>query len=120
MADSMSRVVPVLGLATHLGRGIQRVTTDAVIGRLRSLPRTIDELDARSLSKILGRRVTSVSVISGDAGTSSRARWTLTCDDGPGSVFVKMAAKTVATRLMGELGRLAQTEVLFYRELCRG
>jgi hypothetical protein len=99
---------------------MQRVTTDAVIGRVRSLPRTVDELDAQSLSRILGRRVTSVSVIDGDDGTSSRARLALTGDDVPRSVFVKMAAKTVATRLMGELGRLAQTEVLFYRELCRG
>ena len=63
------------------------------------------------------RRVTSVSVIGGDAGTSSRARLALTGDDVPASVFVKMPAETVATRLMGELGRLAQTEVLFYREL---
>ena len=67
--------------------------------------------------KSSGRRVTSVSVIGGDAGTSSRARLALTGDDVPASVFVKMAAETVATRLMGELGRLAQTEVLFYREL---
>jgi hypothetical protein len=65
----------------------------------------------------MGRRVTSVSVIGGDAGTSSRARLALTGDDVPASVFVKMPAETVATRLMGELGRLAQTEVLFYREL---
>jgi hypothetical protein len=96
---------------------MQRVATDAVIGRLRSMPRTIDDLDARSLSEIMRRPVTSVSVIGGDAGTSSRARLALTGDDVPASVFVKMAAETVATRLMGELGRLAQTEVLFYREL---
>ncbi|MGO9731348.1 phosphotransferase [Mycobacterium sp.] len=111
------RVVPVLGLAAHLGRGMQRVATDAVIGRMRSLPRTIGQLDARSLSEIMKCRVTSVSVIGGDAGTSSRARLALTGDDVPASVFVKMPAETVATRLMGELGRLAQTEVLFYREL---
>lgn len=96
---------------------MQRVATDAVIGWMRSLPRTIGGLDARSLSEIIGRRVTSVSVIGGDAGTSSRARLALTGDEVPASVFVKMAAETVATRLMGELGRLAQTEVLFYRDL---
>ena len=117
MAHRTSRVVPVLGLAAHLGRGMQRVATDAVIGRMRSLPRTIGQLDARSLSEIMRRQVTSVSVIGGDAGTSSRARLALTGDDVPASVFVKMPAETVATRLMGELGRLAQTEVLFYREL---
>jgi hypothetical protein len=109
--------VPVVGLAAHLGRGMQRVATDAVIGRMRSLPRTIGELDARALSQIIGRRVTSVSVIGGDDGTSSRARLALTGDGVPASVFVKMPAATVATRLMGELGRLAQTEVQFYREL---
>jgi len=87
------------------------------MGRLRSLPRTVGELDAESLSQIMGRRVTSVSVIGADAGTSSRARLALTGDGVPVSMFVKMPAETVATRLMGELGRLAQTEVLFYREL---
>lgn len=61
--------------------------------------------------------MTSVSVIGGDTGTSSRARLALTGDDVPASVFVKMPAETVATRMIGELGRLAQTEVLFYREL---
>ena len=61
--------------------------------------------------------VTSVSVIGGDAGTSSRARLALTGDDVPESVFVKMAAETAATRLMGEVGSLAETETRFYREL---
>jgi hypothetical protein len=113
----VSKVVPVLGLAAHLGRGMQRVATDAVIGPLRSLPRSINDLDAQALSAIMSRRVTSVSIIGGDAGTSSRARLALTGNDVPASVFVKMPAETVATRLMGELGRLAHTEVMFYREL---
>jgi hypothetical protein len=113
----VSNLAPVLGLAAHLGRGMQRVATEAVIGRLRSLPRSINDLDAQALSAIMGRRVTSVSIIGGDAGTSSRARLALTGDDVPASVFVKMPAETVATRLMGELGRLAHTEVMFYREL---
>jgi Phosphotransferase enzyme family len=113
----VSNLVPVLGLAAHLGRGMQRVATDAVIGRLRSLPRSINDLDVQALSAIMGRRVTSVAIIGGDAGTSSRARLALTGDDVPASVFVKMPAETVATRLMGELGRLAHTEVMFYREL---
>ena len=118
MGHPTSRVVPVLGLTAHLGRGMQRVATDAVIGRMRSLPRAVRDLDAPSLSKVMGRRVTSVSVIGGDAGTSSRARLALSGGgDVPASVFVKMPAETIATRLMGELGRLAQTEVLFYREL---
>ena len=65
----------------------------------------------------MGRTVTSVSVIGGDAGTSSRARLALTGDGVPESVFVKMPAETAATRLMGELGSLAETETRFYREL---
>ena len=116
----MNRVSSAVGLATHLGRGIQRIATDAVVGRLRSLPRTIADLDAAYLTGLLGRSVTSVSVIGGDAGTSSRARLALTGDGVPESVFVKMAAETVATRMMGELGRLAATETRFYRELSSG
>ena len=56
-------------------------------------------------------------MIGGDAGTSSRARLALTGDGVPASVFVNMPAETVLTRLMGGLGRLAHTEVLFYRDL---
>ena len=111
------RAAPALGLAAHLGHGVQRVATDAVIGRARWLPRKIEDLDAGFLSRIMGRTVTSVSVLGGDAGTSSRARLALTGDDVPESVFVKMPAETVATRLMGELGRLAHTEVRFYDQL---
>lgn len=113
----MNRVAPIVGLASHLGRGVQRIATDAAVGRLRSIPRTVDDLDAAALSRIIGRNVTSVSVLGGDAGTSARARLALTGDDVPASVFVKMSAETVATRLMGELGRLADTETRFYREL---
>jgi phosphotransferase family enzyme len=112
------RVSPAVHLAAHLGRGAQRVATDGVVGRARSLPRTIADLDATYLSQIMGLRVTSVSVIGGDAGTSSRARLALTGDgDVPASVFVKMPAETAATRLMGEVGRLGETETRFYREL---
>lgn len=96
---------------------MQRVATDAVIGRLRSLPRTLDDLTPDLLSHIMRREVKSVSLIGGDAGTSSRARLVLQGNDVPASVFVKMPAQAVATRMIGELGRLAQTEVLFYREL---
>jgi aminoglycoside phosphotransferase (APT) family kinase protein len=104
-------------LVAHLGRGVQRVATDLVVGRARAMPRTIDDLDARFLSRLMGVAVTSVSVIGGDAGTSSRARLAPTGDCVPDSVFVKMSAETAATRLMGELGRLAETETRFYREL---
>jgi hypothetical protein len=115
----MNRVAPIVGLASHLGRGVQRIATDAIVGRVRSLPRTIGDLDAKALSQITGRTVTSVSVISRDAGTSSRARLALTGDGVPESVFVKMPAETAATRMMGELGRLAETETRFYGRLAQ-
>ncbi len=117
MARIANRVPPVLSVVVHLGRGVQRVATDAAIGRFRSLPRTIGDLDAAFLSQLMGCAVTSVSVIGGDAGTSSRARLALTGDGVPESVFVKMAAETAATRLMGEVGILGETEVRFYQEL---
>jgi len=107
----------MIGLASHIGRGVQRIVADAAIGRVRSLPRTVDDLDAAYLSQVMGRTVRSVSVVGGDAGTSSRARLALTGVDVPDSVFVKMPAKTAATRLMGELGQLGETETRFYREL---
>lgn len=69
------------------------------------------------MSRIIGRPVAAVSVLGGDSGTSSRARLALTGDDVPATVFVKLAAETVATRLMGEMGRLGATETRFYREL---
>jgi Phosphotransferase enzyme family len=108
---------PILGLAAHLGRSVQRIATDALVGRVRSIPRQVSGLDAAYLSKVMGRSVTSVSVLGGDAGTSSRARLALTGPDVPATVFVKLAAETAATRLMGELGRLGDTEVRFYRQL---
>jgi len=117
LTQMTSRVAPALGLAAHLGRGMQRVATDAVIGRARSLPRSTGDLDAAFLSQLMGRTVTSVSVIGGDAGTSSRARLGLTGDGVPDTVFVKMPAEAAATRLMGELGRLGDTEVRFYSQL---
>ncbi len=117
MVQVPGRLAPVIGLAAHLGRGVQRIATDGVVGRVRSFPRTIADLDASYLSGMMGRTVTSVEVIGGDAGTSSRARLALTGQDVPESVFVKMPAKTAATRLIGELGRLAETETRFYSQL---
>jgi Ser/Thr protein kinase RdoA (MazF antagonist) len=81
------------------------------------LPRTVEDIDAAVLSNIMGTTVRSVRVLGSDAGTSSRARLVLTGKDVPESVLVKIAAKTAATRLMGELGRLGHTEVRFYSQL---
>ncbi|MCV7090163.1 phosphotransferase [Mycobacterium interjectum] len=117
MKNLAGQALSVAGLAAHLGHGVRRVTTDAVVGGRLGLPRTVEDVDAGVLSKVLGTTVRSVRVLDRDAGTSSRARLVLTGKDVPESVFVKVAAKSAATRLMGELGRLGQTEVRFYNQL---
>ncbi|HWS91011.1 MAG TPA: phosphotransferase, partial [Mycobacterium sp.] len=117
MKNPLEQAFPIIGLAAHLGRGVGRVTTDAVLGGRLGLPRAVEDIDAAVLSNIMGTTVRSVRVLSSDAGTSSRARLVLTGKDVPESVFVKIAAKTAATRLMGELGRLGHTEVRFYSQL---
>lgn len=111
------RMSPAVRLAAHLGRAVRRTGVDATIGRFRSTPRTIGDLDAATLSRMLGSTVTAVEVLGGDAGTSCRARLALTGQHVPETVFVKMSAGTLATRMMGELGNLADTETRFYREL---
>lgn len=111
------RFAPGLALATHLGRGTHRVLADAVLGSLPRLPRRVTGLTATHLTRILGRRVDHVRVVDGDAGTSSRARLALEGDGVPDTVFVKMPAETIATRFVTELGRLAETETRFYREV---
>ncbi len=117
MTNPVEQALSVVGLAAHLGRGIGRVTADAIVGSRVGLPRTVGDLNTGALSSVMGREVRSMRVLSSDAGTSSRARIVLTGDDVPESVFVKIAAQTAATRLMGELGRLGNTEVRFYSQL---
>jgi Ser/Thr protein kinase RdoA (MazF antagonist) len=117
MKNPVEQAFSVIGLAAHLGRGFGRVTTDAIVADRLGLPRTVEDIDAAVLSKVMGTTVRSVRVLGSNAGTSSRARLVLTGKGVPESVFVKIAAKTAATRLMGELGRLGHTEVRFYRQL---
>ncbi|WP_369829665.1 phosphotransferase [Mycobacterium sp. E2479] len=117
MKTSLAQAFSILGLAAHLGRGAGRVATDAVVGPRFGLPRTIEGIDPAVLSRVMGTRVRSVRVLSWDAGTSSRGRLVLTGKNVPDSVFVKVAAQSAATRLIGELGRLGHTEVRFYRDL---
>src|SRR5437588_2213781 len=117
MESLAQQAFSLVGLAAHLGQGVRRVTADAVVGARLGLPRTVADIDAGVLSKLMGTTVRSVRVLDGDAGTSSRARLVLTGKNVPESVFVKVAAETAATRLMGELGRLGHTEVRFYSEL---
>lgn len=104
-------------LAAHVGRGAQRIATDAVVGRARAFPRRIQDLDAAALSAIMGRPICSVSIVGDTNGTTTRARLALKGDEVPDSVFVKMAARATGTRLIGELGRLGETEIRFYRQL---
>lgn len=111
------RVAPLVGLATHLGRGFRRLITDAVVGGHRSFPRRVGDLNAEALSQIMGRRVTSVTSIDGSTGTSSRARLALEGDDVPDSIFVKMSADTAAIRMLGELANLGENEARFYSQL---
>jgi Ser/Thr protein kinase RdoA (MazF antagonist) len=117
MKNLLSQALSFIGLAAHLGRGVGRVATDAVLGSRAGLPRTVDGLDTDVLSGVMGTTVRSVRVLGNDAGTSSRARLALTGDGVPESAFVKLSAQTAATRLMGELGRLGHTEVRFYSQL---
>ncbi|OBI87617.1 phosphotransferase [Mycobacterium sp. 1245805.9] len=117
MKNLAEQAFSLVGLAAHLGQGVSRVAADAVVGPRLGLPRTVADIDAGVLSKLMGTTVRSVRVLDHDAGTSSRARLVLTGKNVPESVFVKVAAETAATRLMGELGRLGHTEVRFYNEL---
>ncbi|OBA60571.1 phosphotransferase [Mycobacterium sp. 1100029.7] len=117
MTNCVEQARSVVGLAAHLGRGVGRVTADAVVGSRAGLPRTVADLNTAVLSRVLGRTVKSMRVLKSDSGTSSRAQLVLTGNDVPESVFVKLAAQTAATRLMGELGRLGSTEVRFYSQL---
>ena len=66
------RVRPLVGLAALLGRGFQRLATDAALVKARSFPRRVGDLDAKALSKIMGKTVTSVELLDGSAGTSSQ------------------------------------------------
>jgi hypothetical protein len=104
-------------LGVHLGHGLQRLVTDSALGRIRTFPRRVEHLTPEVLTGLIGRRVDTVAVIDGEAGTSSRARLALSGDCVPDSVFVKLPAATAATRMLGELARLGETEARFYRQL---
>ncbi|OBF06481.1 phosphotransferase [Mycobacterium sp. ACS4054] len=117
MNNPVSQALSAVGLAAHLGRGVGRLATDAAVGGRVGLPRRVQDVDAAVLSRVMRTTVKSVRVLGSGAGTSSRARLVLTGKNVPDSVFIKLAATTAATRLMGELGRLGQTEVRFYNQL---
>jgi hypothetical protein len=89
MTNPVEQALAVVGLAAHLGRGIGRVTADAIVGSRAGLPRTVGDLNTAALSRVMGRNVRSIRVLASDAGTSSRARLVLTGDDVPESVFIR-------------------------------
>ena len=93
-----------------------RLAYDRATSR-RGVPSTVDQLDARYLGMLLGRRVTDVDVIDGTEGTTDRVRLALRGDDVPETVFVKMAAAGAAIRLFGNLAELGGDEVRFYRDV---
>lgn len=110
-------VIRAVRLGAHMGHGVGRLAMDAALGRARSFPRRVADLGPEVLSKVMGRTVESVTVLEGEAGTSSRARLALSGRDVPESVFVKLSAATAATRMLGELARLGETEARFYAAL---
>jgi hypothetical protein len=104
-------VVPAARLGVHVGHGVGRLGVDTALARLRSFPRRVADLTPQALSRLMGRTVDAVSVIDGEAGTSSRARLALT---GDGNRCSSLQAATAATRMLGELARLGETEARFY------
>ena len=98
---------------------VGRLAVDA-LPRPGRLPRSTADLDAATLSRVLGRHVDSVSVLDGTSGTTDRSRLAVEGRDLPGSVFVKMAATDAGTRLFGGLARLGAVEIGFYRDLRPG
>jgi hypothetical protein len=113
----MASVSRLARMAAHVGHGVQRLATDAALQGMRRFPRRVEDLDAAVMSRILGRRVSSASVLDGTSGTSSRARLALAGDNVPESVFVKLPAAAAGTRMLGELARLGETEARFYKQL---
>lgn len=93
------------------------MAVDGALGDRRKFPRRIADIDAARLSDVIGRRVSSVSVVDSESGTSTRARLELTGEDTPARVFVKLAAAEPGIRMLGEMARLGETESRFYSEL---
>ena len=97
---------------------IGRLAVD-VLPRPGRLPRSTADLDATTLSGVLGREVSASGARRDDRHdrpqpARRRGRGL------PGSVFVKMAATDAGTRLFGGLARLGEVEIGFYRDLRPG
>ena len=109
----------MLRTAARAGRELARLTADVLL-RGGGLPRHAADLDATTVGGLIGREVTGVEVLDGTTGTTDRCRLRLTGDGVPETVFVKMAAVDLGTRLFGGLARLGEVEVGFYRDLRPG
>jgi hypothetical protein len=59
----VNRVAPIVGLASLLGRGLQRIATDAIRGRVRSLPRAVHDLDTKSLGALRWKDLDTVALL---------------------------------------------------------
>lgn len=106
----------MLRSAARLAQELGRAGTDR-LRRGGGVPARSADLDAATLTGLLGAPVRSVRPLDGTSGTTDRARLALTGDGVPASVFVKTAALESGTRVFGGLARLGEVEVGFYRDL---
>ena len=102
----------------HVGREVLRLAQDR-IGH-SALPRRLDDVRPSDLARWMGRSVTSVHRLDSTSGTTDRARLALDGTDVPESVFLKIPAGAPVIRLFGNLARLGENEVRFYREVRPG
>lgn len=109
----MPAVLRTLG---RLGCELGRVGLD-LLPSANALPARAADFDAATLSRLIGREVTSCAPAGGTSGTTDRSVLRLTGTDVPETVFVKSAATDLGTRLFGGLARLGEVEVGFYRDL---
>ena len=102
----------------HVGREVLRLAQDR-IGH-SALPRRLDDVRPSDLARWMGRSVTSVRRLDSTSGTTDRARLALDGTEVPESVFLKLPAGAPVIRLFGNLARLGENEVRFYREVRPG
>lgn len=105
-----------LRTAGRLVRELGRFAVDQAPGS-SALPQRAAEVDAATLSALIGRTVTGSEPLGGTSGTTDRSVLRLTGPDVPETVFVKTAATAAGTRIFGGLARLGEVEVGFYRDL---
>jgi hypothetical protein len=107
-----------LGSTTQVGVEVGRVLRDRFAWRT-AVPRTIGEVNAAYLSRVLDVRIDEVHPSDLTAGTTDRARLELVGRDPrmPKSVFVKIAPTRTVTRIFTNLTNLGTNEGGFYRDV---